>query len=231
MASKFDRHPEELAALCGARMVTASETEEGRRWAEQRIKQLTGGDMIRAHFMRQDSFEYRPTFKLVFLGNHAPDIENLDDAMRRRFNILPFTRKPEKLNLNLAQELMAEWPGILRWMIEGCLEWQREGLARPEAVLNATEEYFAEQDVFAAWLSDRVELDPGNEHKREPTRALYASWKKYAEDAGEEPGKKKGFTSKMRKHGLRPHKGAMRINGKPDRGYHGIRLLPPETLY
>ena len=93
-ASKFDRHPTELAMLRGARMVTASETEEGRSWAESRIKQLTGGDPITARFMQKDFFTFRPNFKLTIIGNHKPLLRNVDEAARRRFNLIPFTRTP-----------------------------------------------------------------------------------------------------------------------------------------
>ena len=94
VASQFDQHPTDLAMLRGARLVTAAETEEGRAWAETRIKQLTGGDPISARFMRQDFFTYKPTFKLMIIGNHEPALRNVDDAARRRINIVPFIRKP-----------------------------------------------------------------------------------------------------------------------------------------
>ena len=90
-ASKNDRHPTELANLRGARMVRASETEDGRSWSETRIKQLTGGDRIPARFMRQDFFEYDPQFKLTIYGNHKPSLSSVDDAAKRRINIVPFT--------------------------------------------------------------------------------------------------------------------------------------------
>ena len=92
--SANDRHPTDLAMLRGARLVCATETEEGRAWAESRIKQMTGGDPISARFMRQDFFTYVPAFKLVFVGNHKPALRNVDDAVRRRFNIVPFEHKP-----------------------------------------------------------------------------------------------------------------------------------------
>ena len=69
-----ERHPTDLAGLRGARLVTAAETEEGRRWAESEIKTLTGGDRISARFMRQDFFEYMPQFKLLIAGNHKPGL-------------------------------------------------------------------------------------------------------------------------------------------------------------
>jgi putative DNA primase/helicase len=148
VASNHDKHPTELAMLRGARLATASETEEGRAWAESRIKQLTGGDRIAARFMRQDFFTFTPTFKLLIFGNHQPVLRIVDDAARRRFNIIPFNRKPAKPDLLLEEKLRAEWPGILRWMIIGCLDWQRNGLVRPACVLDATEAYFSDQDLF-----------------------------------------------------------------------------------
>ena len=100
-ASKGDKHPTDMAMLRGARLVTASETEEGRAWAEARIKQLTGGDPVTARFMRQDFFTFMPAFKLTIVGNHQPMLQNVDEAARRRFNIVPFIRKPEKPTASL----------------------------------------------------------------------------------------------------------------------------------
>ncbi|MCH2077774.1 MAG: phage/plasmid primase, P4 family [Rhodobacteraceae bacterium] len=136
-SSRGDKHPTELALLRGARMVSASETEEGRGWAEARIKQLTGGDPITARFMRQDFFNYQPQFKLTVVGNHAPALQNVDDAVRRRFNIVPFTIKPKHPDRQLEGKLEEEWPAIPRWMIEGCLEWRNEGLRQPNTVRRA----------------------------------------------------------------------------------------------
>ena len=132
-ASISERHPTDLAGLRGARLVTAVETEEGRRWAESKIKALTGGDKISARFMRQDFFEFTPQFKLLIAGNHKPGLRSVDEAIRRRFYLIPFTvtiptaeRDPE-----LLEKLKTERPGILHWMIEGCLRWQQHGLAPP----------------------------------------------------------------------------------------------------
>jgi putative DNA primase/helicase len=131
VASGSDKHPTDLAMLNGARLVTASETEEGRAWAEARIKQMTGGDPIKARFMRQDFFEYIPQFRLLLVGNHQPTLRNVDDAARRRFNIVPFIHKPPAPDRDLEAKLRAEWPGILRWMIEGCPASRLEPSRRP----------------------------------------------------------------------------------------------------
>src|SRR6516225_5430483 len=135
-ASNHDRHPTELAGLRGARMVTAVETEEGRRWAESRIKALTGGDRIAARFMRQDFFEFTPQFKLVIAGNFKPGLRSVDEAIRRRFNLVPFavTIPKEERDDKLAEKLQAEWPGILQWAIEVYIRWQRDKLSPPEVV-------------------------------------------------------------------------------------------------
>jgi putative DNA primase/helicase len=160
-SSNNDKHPTELAMLRGARLVTASETEAGKAWAEARIKQITGGDPITARFMRQDFFTYMPQFKLTIIGNHKPTLHNIDEAARRRFNIVPFTRKPAISDPQLGEKLMAEAPGILQWMIEGCLDWQKNGLVRPASVTEATDEYFSDQEVFPRWLEEECITHPG----------------------------------------------------------------------
>ena len=171
-----DRHPTDLAMLRGARLVTASETEEGRAWAESRIKQLTGGEPITARFMRQDFFTFTPTFKLTLIGNHKPVLRNVDDAARRRFNIVPFTYKPETPDPLLAEKLRAEWPAILRWMLDGCLAWQRHGLRQPEAVRAATADYFAAQDVFGAWAAERLIFGPDLSERPGTLLADFNAW-------------------------------------------------------
>ena len=106
VASNQERHPTDLAGLRGARLVTAVETEEGRRWAEAKIKTLTGGDRVRARFMRQDFFEFVPQFKLWIAGNHKPHLRSVDEAIRRRFHLLPFmvTIPPSRAGLRPGRE-------------------------------------------------------------------------------------------------------------------------------
>jgi putative DNA primase/helicase len=220
-ASPHERHPEELAALAGARMVSASETEAGKRWAEARVKSLTGGETIRARFMRQNSFEFRPQFKLTVLGNYAPAITNLDDAIRRRFLIIPFTRKPAHPDPTLEEQLRTEWPGILRWMIDGCLDWQRNGLCKPASVLAATQDYFADQDVFGQFLDERCDVDRDDTNKFEGKVVLFNAWADYAKAAGEPPGTGKTFKESMRRRGF-PE--PMQIKAIRTKGYRGIRL-------
>lgn len=197
--SKNDRHPTELAMLRGARLVTASETEEGKAWAEAKIKQLTGSDPISARFMRQDFFEFTPQFKLIVVGNHAPQLRTVDEAIKRRFNFIPFMHKPLQPDHKLEGRLRKEWPQILKWMIEGCLEWQKSGLVRPAAVSIATDEYFEEQDLFRQWLEDCCDVGPDF---RQPFEPLFNSWSGYAHDRGEAKGTEMSFRDALKRNGF-----------------------------
>ncbi len=198
--------------------MTATETEEGRRWAESRIKQLTGGDEIATRFMRQDFFEYRPQFKLIIAGNHKPSLRSVDEAIRRRFQLIPFavTIPPNERDPELAEKLKAEWPGILQWLIEGCLEWQRSGLRPPKPVLDASLAYLEAEDSIAAWIDDKCVRDPD---AWETSADLFASWVDYARQTGEEAGRRSQFTEKLEKHSFRERR------KKHGRGYDGLRIV------
>jgi putative DNA primase/helicase len=225
-ASKNERHPTELAGLRGARLVTAVETEEGRRWAESRIKSLTGGDKIAARFMRQDFFEFLPVFKLLIAGNHKPGLRSVDEAIRRRFYLLPFTRviPKEERDLNFGDKLWEEWPGILAWMIDGCLDWQRQGLNPPAVVTAATAEYLEAEDSLAAWLDDAGNTDV---NAFEYTNDLFASWKKYAVENGEYVGSMRKFSQRLEERGasIGLRKGR---DSTGRRGFYGLRLRTAE---
>jgi putative DNA primase/helicase len=223
VVSRSDHHPTEVAMLRGARLVVAHETERGRRWAEAKIKALTGGDKISARFMRQDFFEFTPQFKLMISGNHKPGLRGVDEAIRRRMHLIPFdvTIPPEKRNTRLAEELRAEWGGILQWAVDGCLEWQRMGLSPPRAVIDATEAYLASEDAIGNWLDDRCEQDPDFSVTR--TR-LFDDWKAWAEGGGEHPGAAKEFYAALEGRGFRQFK------EHGNRKFRSLRLRPePEA--
>jgi P4 family phage/plasmid primase-like protien len=226
-ASRNDRHPADLAKLFGARLVTASETQEGRQWDSQRVKAITGGDTISARFMRQDFFDYAPKFKLVIVGNHEPRIGNVDDAMRRRIHIVPFTNPvpEEKRNRHLVDELVNEEAAqILKWLIDGCLLWQQEGLRPPEVVLARTEEYFEEEDDMGRFLEEYCEFDPKSETS---TRKLFYYWRVFANSQAIPVGTQTDFTRRLKKRNdkrlsdCRVWEGDRRL-----RGIRGLRVRP-----
>ena len=204
IASNAERHPTDVAKLRGKRLVIAQETQEGRRWNETKLKSLTGGDVQTARFMRQDFFDFKPTFKLFIAGNHKPSLSNVDEAIRRRLLLVPFSVRipPAERDPYLPEKLKAEWPAILRWIIDGCLEWQRLGLAPPTIVRDATDEYFSGEDVFGQWLDDEFDVEIGNDWKWEGVGALFTVWTAYATQANEEPGTIKAFSEQMQARGF-----------------------------
>lgn len=217
-AAKFERHPADMAGLAGARLVTAQETQEGRRWDEQKVKTLTSSDRVQARFMRENFFEFTPNFKLVFAGNHKPEIRNLDDAMRRRFHLVPFTVKPRRVDPLLPEKLKAEWPQILAWAIEGARMWLAQGLNPPASVLEATAEYFDEEDPIGQWIKDRVEFDPTIDEMVQ-TNSLYDNWREWCGENGEHARSAKALVRALKDRG-----GFRTYRTKDARGFIGIRL-------
>ena len=222
METRTDRHPTDMAGLRGARFVAAIETEQGKRWAESKLKNLTGGDKISARFMRQDFFEFFPQFKLFVAGNHKPAIRNIDEAMKRRLHLIPFTITvpPERRDKNLQQKLLAERDGILAWAVQGCLDWQRHGrLKPPQRVVDATEEYFEAEDALGRWLDERCVRETC---AKSLTAELFNDWKQWAEAAGEFVGAQRRFSDQLITRGLEKWR-----NGMGVRGFQGIGLKHP----
>lgn len=219
IASSGEHHPTDIAGLQGARLVTSVETEDGRRWAENKLKALTGGDRIAARFMRQDFFEFLPQFKLVIAGNHKPGLRTVDEAMRRRFNLLPFTVTipASERDAKLTDKLQAEWPGILQWAIEGCLAWQREGLNAPAIVKGATADYFTAEDALGQWIEECCV-----EGRKYWTAGatLFANWREWCERSAEHPGSQKRFSQALQVRGFQA---GMSGHGNR-RGFAGIAL-------
>jgi len=224
VVSKGDHHPTDLAMLRGARLVVAHETEAGRRWAESKVKALTGGDRIAARFMRQDFFEFVPQFKLLIAGNHKPGLRGVDEAIRRRLHLIPFnvTIPESQRDPKLFEKLKSEWSGILQWAVDGCLEWQRIGLAPPPAVRDATATYLAAADALANWIEDRCDQDRRAICRRS---ALFANWKAWAEATGESPGKQRDFFDAIDARGFVAFRDV-----KNNRMFRGLALKPAETL-
>ncbi len=215
MLSKSERHPTELADLFGKRLVAMMESAEGRRLDEESAKALTGGDRIRARRMREDFWEFAPTHKIIVCTNHRPKIRGTDHGIWRRLRLVPFTAqfwnpdepakagedRPEHLRQDkqLAAKLRAQAPGILAWLVRGCLTWQREGLGNVEDVGTATADYRAEQDLLAAFLAECC-LTGKSEYKVRST-PLYEAFRKWAEAGGERAVSRRDFGTAMTERG------------------------------
>jgi len=153
--------------------------------------------------MRQDFFEYKPQFKLIIAGNDRPALKDVDEAMKRRLHLVPFTITipPEKRDHNLSEKLAQESDAILRWAVEGCLAWQKEGLNPPACVLDATDEYLESQDTLGRWLDEECELDI---NASAPTEELFQSWKMWTERLSEYTGSVKKFSEDLQKRKFKP---------------------------
>ncbi len=221
METRGERHPTDLAKLRGARLVIATEVGQGRRWDEAKIKALTGGDTISARFMRQDFFDYKPQFKLMIAGNHKPALRNVDEAMRRRIHLIPFTVTipPEKRDQMLPDRLWAERDGILGWAIQGCVEWQKIGLKPPASVLAATDEYFESQDAIKRWIEEECIQ---SERATVTTEEAFGAWKTWAEKQGEYVGSMKKLVEELIK------RGCQRWSSGRQRGIRGLALRGKE---
>jgi len=196
--------PNDVARLKGARFVSASETDEGKRLAEARIKDMTGGDTISARFMRAEFFDFKPEFKIWLSTNHKPDIRGTDKGIWDRIRLIPFhVRIPEAEQDNkLAQKLLTELPGILAWAVRGCMEWQKDGLGMPAEVRVATADYQAEMDTFANFFADCC---VAHAEARVAIKDLYEAHQSWCEENGERHAiqkSQKEFSMKLAERGF-----------------------------
>lgn len=203
-------------------MVTVQEVQDGHKWNEQRIKALTGGDKVTARFMRQDEFEFNPTFKLIFSGNHKPGLVNVDEAIRRRLYLIPFTVtvSAEQRDVRLSEKLRAESGGILQWCIAGCRAWDQNGLGAPESVRIATKDYLDSQDLIAQWIEDRCEI---GRFYQATVGALFTSYKAWMEAANVRPDTRNRMTEALQSRGFtKEHNGKNYV-------HIGLRLPVSDT--
>lgn len=156
--SHGEKHPTDLAGLHGARFVVGSELPRGKSWDEAALKDLTGGDVLTARFMRQDFFDFRPQFTLWIAGNTMPSFKGVDEALRARVVLIPFTVTvpPEKRDRLLPEKLRQEAGQILTWAIKGAIEWYKDGLKVPAKVADASREYMDGEDTLGQFLADET---------------------------------------------------------------------------
>ena len=180
-------------ALRGKRLVWASETNEGRRLNAGRLKELSGGDTLNARGVyAKHPVEFRPTHLLLLMTNEKPHAPAGDYALWQRLHLIPFSVSfvsdpdPEKANErkadpDLPEKLRREAPGILAWLVRGCLAWQNEGLNPPKVVRDATQEYRNAEDLISQFIDDYCEVGSGQEVK---AGDLYTAYKSWAEENG-----------------------------------------------
>lgn len=221
MVRKHTEHPAELAQLAGARLVICSELEDGARFAEARIKQLTGRDSVNARFMRRDPFTFTPSHTMWLLGNHKPDAGVGGPAFWRRVQLIPFEHvvPPGKRDPHLGEKLEAEAPAILAWIARGAADYLAGGLRAPRAVIDATQGYAHDQDTVARFVEERCVLVAESDVTK--LREAYERW---CYEEGSPAVSARRFTQELRRFEVESVKG-----GKGRRIYRGISLdVPPE---
>lgn len=201
MARKHSEHPAELAQLAGARLVICSELDDGQRFAEARIKQLTGRDSINARFMRKDPFTFRPSHTIWLLGNHKPNATAGGPAFWRRVQLIPFENvvPVHQRDGQLGEKLEQEAPAILAWLARGAADYMTGGLRVPALVKAATEQYAHDQDSIGRFVDERCHLAPDNplvvQIKVGDLRTAYEQW---CHDNGDTPVSAKRLTQDLR---------------------------------
>jgi putative DNA primase/helicase len=215
METRGDRHPTDLAGLRGARFVSSIETEQGRSWNESKVKAITGGDKVSARFMRQDFFEYFPQFKLIIAGNHKPSIRNVDEAMKRRLHLIPFTVTiaPAKRDGQLTEKLLMERDAIMAWAVEGCKRWQANGLKPPTCVVAATDEYFDEEDAIGEFIAAEAQICAP---AKVSVADVFARWQEWSSKRGEYVGTSRWLAQQLANRGFarcRIHGGVKALSG------------------
>ena len=198
--SKGGGIPNDIARLCGIRMVTAMEGESNQKMAESLVKSMTGSDAITARYLFKEYFEFTPQFKLWMGTNFKPKVSGEDPAIWRRIHLLPFNEfiPLEERDGDLPQKLKAEYSGILNWAIEGAIEWAKNGLQPPEEVLAATQGYKSEMDTFSRFCSEIVIKKSGGRISKDTLFGAYHNWRR---DEGGDDLMKSELTSKMKRLG------------------------------
>lgn len=187
----------DIARLEGARLVTSTEPNEGVRLDEGLVKQLTGGDTVTARFLYGKEFEFNPQFKLWLATNHKPIIRGTDDGIWRRLMMVPFEVQipQDKVDKKLDDKLWSEAVGILNWIVDGAIKWQKEGLNPPAEITKASKEYRDEMDVITLFVSECCEI--GGEYQA-PAGELFQKYKEWAKDNSEYSMSKQKFGKEMK---------------------------------
>jgi putative DNA primase/helicase len=214
-----NRNLNDLVALDGARFVTAIETREGVRLNEQRIKALTGGDPVTAKLLYHNPYTFLPTHKLWLSFNHPPTIVDDSAGMWRRIRLIPFNRefKDESADKNLLEKLKFEDSGILVWLVQGCLQWQAEGLGVPPDVAKATASYQVENDHLGQFIEGCCVVDP---EASIPSAELWQRYEQWTDENDEVTLSPRMFGVRMEKKGLKKRQ----EGPKRTRVWVGLRL-------
>jgi len=212
MARKFESHPTELTVLDGIRLVVATESAQDQRLSEDLVKDLTGGEAIKARRMRENFYEFDPTHKVILCTNHRPRIVDTDDGIWRRVILIEFGTKfwnPDKGEVgpdhlkqdkSLFGKLAAEFPGILAWLVRGCIEWQKNGLQAPKMIQDKTAEYREDEDQIQHFMSECCEVS--NTAGDTLLKDVYSRFSDWCDENGYRAGSNRRLKAGLIGHGI-----------------------------
>jgi putative DNA primase/helicase len=241
--TSIGKHATGFADLHRKRCVITNETQEGQTLRMDKIKGITGQDLMRANFMRKDNFEFLPVCKLFMFGNHKPNLPDVGKAVKKRIRMVPCDLRLEagQMDKDLPAKLLAEGPGILRALIDGCRDWQEHGLKTPKCVQDETDDYFSTQDVFNNWLEDCCIVDA---NAKVSSADLWGSWSSWAEHRKLKIGTDTELSERLKLHGFVKKDHVLMSDGTRPRGWEGLALIgqqyempnvgpepPPHTKY
>ena len=229
VTTSIGKHATGFADLHRRRLVITNETQEGQTLRMDKIKQITGQDPMRANFMRQDNFEFLPVCKLLMFGNHKPSLPDVGKAVRKRIRMVPCNLRlaEGQMDRDLPWKLQKEGPGILRAIINGCLDWQANGLIVPESVEVQTDRYFDQQDYVGQWFAECCEP---NQNGRVASIDVWRSWATWADGRKLKAGTEQDLTEKLEAKGFVRLGHVKLANGKRPRGWEGFVLLDQREM-
>ena len=228
VSGRHEQHDTVRADLFRRRLAIASETTDGHRLDEEKVKLLTGGDRIKARRMREDLWEYNPTHTIILHSNYKPTVTGTNHAIWRRLRLVPWTQTITHPDEGLADKLKAEVEAILAWTVRGAIEFIANGYdtAPPDTVRNATAEYRRSQDTIARFIDETLEF--GTDWFTF-SAALKEELEEWSKDQGlEQPGRLNELTAALTEHGCESASKTFE-KGKRRRGWRGVRIRENPT--
>jgi P4 family phage/plasmid primase-like protien len=231
LSKRSDSVRNDLASLCGARFVAASEAGRGKKLDEPLLKEITGSDSITCRFLFKEQFTFKPQFKIFLALNNLPQIDGVDEGIWRRVRLIPFNYiVPEKdVDPNLSAKLRGEFDGIFMWILRGAINWLEHGLNPPTPVIEATGSYRQDEDLLENFFDERCVLDQQgarNGLEKEigtvPVAEIYSDFVRWLGDQRAERVTKRLFGRLMSERGFRSEQ--KKIDGVNTKVYRGLRL-------
>lgn len=223
MVRRHSGIPNDIARLRGVRAAFMNETTQGAKFDEAKLKDLTGGDTLTGRFLHQEFFDFPPTHKIVIRGNHKPVIAGTDDGIWRRLRLIPFlvSIPPDEQDHQLIDKLRAELPGILKWAIDGCLEWQQEGLKPPQVIVDAVKEYRDESDTLGRFITEHC--NTSSKLAQVKSSIFFERYQRFCESSAERWLPAKELPHEMQRRGFQQKRTTAGVL------YLGIDLIQPEA--